>query len=255
MSVDNIKSPTAMEELLAGVMVDKILYDKVQLTEISGKEEDILAEENASASDKITRVLANCIISLESSVPDTKPITDNNHLKAIVKNLAMGDRIFLFIRLRVLSLDQNFVMDLQCPSDEKVPFKATVDLNTLELKKLEDKNIRTMTVPLTDGGEVVLKLATGHDEGLLSTIKNSKTRLTSGMMIRIESLNGKPASIEDVQKLSLRNRNTIRTATQKWDVGVDTTITATDPLDGKDFDTDLQLMQASFFFPSEILVD
>jgi hypothetical protein len=75
------------------------------------------------------------------------------------------------------------------------------------------------------------------------------------MMIRIESLNGKPASIEDVQKLSLRNRNTIRTATQKWDVGVDTTITATDPLDGKDFDTELQLMQASFFFPSEILVD
>src|ERR1035437_11080099 len=130
MSADNIKSPTAMEELLAGVMVDKILYDKVQLTEISGKEEDILAEENASASDKITRVLANCIISLESSVPDTKPITDNNHLKAIVKNLAMGDRIFLFIRLRVLSLDQNFVMDLQCPSDEKVPDRKSTRLNS-----------------------------------------------------------------------------------------------------------------------------
>jgi hypothetical protein len=251
---DEVKSPISTEELLAGVVYDNKIYDKVVIREMGGEEEDILADKKGSASEKITKVLASVITSLEASDGSILTHDDKSHgvIHKLVKGMTIGDRLYLFIRLRVLSLGNIFMMEFNSPfADEK--FRAVVNLDELEAKKLEDKAQRTREFALKTGQKVVIRLATGDDEDVLGRVEDSKSRATFSLLQRIDSIDGVKPTSEQLKKMSTANRNIIRTELLKFDVGVDTSITVQDPTTKKDFQQELGIEQPDFFFPSETL--
>jgi hypothetical protein len=245
---DEIVSPIETTELLAGVIKDDVVYEIVQLKEISGVEEDILAEKGGSVSEKISRILTNCIVNLSAKTGEL--IEDKKTLSMLVKKMVIGDRIYLFIKLRSISLGSKFLMEFVAPSDG-TKFSGTIDLDTLETTVLEDKTIRTKEVVLSND-TIVIGLGTGLDEEALSKVANSKTRLTTSLMQRIVSFNQVRPSFDVIQKLGIKDRNKIRQALEDFDAGVDTTVIAVDPGTGEEFETQLDMGQKSFFFPSEI---
>jgi hypothetical protein len=251
MALLNIKSAMQEEELLAGLLIEDKLYDRVVIQEISGEEEDILAEDKGSVSEKISQVIANCVerILPAKDETDASDITDKNRIKSLVKGMAIGDRMYLFIRLRVLSLDNNFLMDCKSPSDNN-EFKVIVDLNTLDVKKLEDKKVRMKTFKLPKSEiDVEIKLATGYDEEKLTSIQNGHAKMSTSILLRIEKIAGEKPTLENLKRLPLKDRNAIRTELESFDVGVDTKVIVKSPSDDFEYETELGLTQKGFFFP------
>lgn len=250
MSLDVAESPYAMEEIAAGVIVNDHVYDKVEIREITGTEEDYLAEKQTSVSHKMTKVLASCIKSLVSTENGSEPIIEPTKIRKQVESMAVGDRLLLFIRLRVISLGENFIMEFTSSKGNK--FNGAIDLNQLEIKRLPDKKVRTATFKTPMNNEAVIRLLTGKDEEFLGKLEGSATRATSSMLLRVATFNGKVPTLLDFQKLSLRERNFIRDKMAEFDAGVDTTVGAIDPDTGKEIEAELGIEQKNFFFPSEI---
>lgn len=248
--IDEAGSPYTTENLLAGIVIKDTVYDLVEMREITGLEEDYLAEKKGSVTSKISKVLASCIKRLKSSSKEDAIIEDSIDISRAVNDMAVGDRIYLFIRLRVLSLGEKFNMEFVAPSDGTI-FKGMINLNDLEIKTLEDKSKRTHSFTTPKGKEVVIRLAVGKDEEKLDAIGNSKFRATMALMQRLVTINNVAPTIETLQKLSLSERNFIREQLDKFDAGVDTTVIAIDPNTQKEFEAELGIGQKDFFFPSE----
>ena len=135
-TVDDAKSSIAEFELPCGYLhTDKVL-DIVELRELTGVEEDILASRKISNDSKLNKVLVNCINILrdkESSIV----IKDKAKLSEIVPKMATGDRLFLLIRLRQVSLGDNFEFQTICPECKKKQ-NFIVNLNDLKVLKLPE---------------------------------------------------------------------------------------------------------------------
>ena len=95
-------------ELPCGYVDDEgKVHDQAMLRELTGAEEDILATPKMSGSEKMTRIIGNCLIKLGDI---DKPG------KEIARKLTIGDRAVLLLAMRSVSLGAVYPFRVKCPS-------------------------------------------------------------------------------------------------------------------------------------------
>ena len=184
------------------------------------KDEDILTDIQLSKQGKtLDALLDNCI---ESDFP--------------LKKMLIGERVFLIVKLRSISLGTEFIADLNCAKCGD-RFKDKIDLSKLKIQKLDKKKVKVddkgnyifETKPLPDlKKKVTLRLLIGDDENRIQQIrKNYPDEYMSRLwLLRIVSIEGKEGlkSIHWVKELSVADSRVLRDEYLEHDCGVWTEI-------------------------------
>jgi hypothetical protein len=246
--MDEVKATVAEFELPCGHLEGDKVFDRVVIREMTGVEEDILAERNGSFISRMNQVIANCIIRIFG---DEGSIEDRGRMVEIVRNLSVGDRVVLMFLLRRVSIGDNFDFKIRCGNCNK-ELAMTVNLGDLKIKKSSDPRKRLFDLVLPSGKKVKCRIMTGVGEEAVDKIRNSGGDiLTAGIFIRIAEIDGKPPLMDEVKRLSLKDRNAIRKETGKIEGSIETSVSVKCNECGNDFETGIDVTQAGFFFPAE----
>lgn len=217
------------------------VHREIVVREMTGYEEDILAS-GADALKKLNEIQARCLMRIGE-------ISDKERMPKIVRDLPVGDRIFLLIAIRRVTLGDAYPFTFRCPKCSHEA-QMSLDLASLEVRGLEDPAVRTKEVALPSGRTAVFHIPTGRDEERFSSPSSDTSLLTRAVLLRLDTINGKPVSLADVKALPSRDLQALRREYEKFDVGVDTTIEIECPSCFEEFKTEMEI-QPSFFFPSE----
>lgn len=243
---NNLRDPKASEG--AGVLPCGYLTDSgdlitdVAVREITGAEEDMLASTKIKDFKKMGELIARCTVAVGA-------ITDRDEIAKIIPKLLVGDRVYLFLLIRRVTLGDDYPFRSKCPECE-LEGSFNVDLAALDVKSMVDPKVRTLTLVTPRGREVVLSPMDGVREERLSTVRNENDKATLALAARVVSMQGKPATIGDLKALSLSERNFLRDSYQQLEGGVDTTVEITCPKCAANFKNELDVTQRAFFFPS-----
>ena len=79
--------------------------------------------------------------------------------------------------------------------------------------------------------------------------KHKSDGLSQAILMRLEMLGDEKPTLKMVKSLGMRDRNFLRDQFQKVEGGVDTTLELECPACGHEWEKDLDLSAASFFFP------
>jgi hypothetical protein len=234
-------------ELPCGFLTeDGQLHTDVTLREMTGEEEEILGAKNMPVTKKINKVLANCTMSIG---PVPKPA-----IPTIIPNLMQGDRIFLLLAIRRVSLGDEMPFNSKCPScDAESQF--IIDLSDLDIKEMPDRKTRfyELELPRTKK-KVRMKVLTGTGEDAISKASNrGKDVISTAIFCRVESIDDTPPVMKDIKKLPLMDRNFLKNGWEDHEGGVDTTIQIECPTCDFDYETELDISQEGFFNPSAAL--
>lgn len=235
------------------------LYRDVVLDDITGIDEDTLANERLHREGiAVDRVLANTIAKLgpiENPMnPETGFRTNLKQMEEALKSLRVGDRYYLLLKLRADSLSNMFEAKLTCPACG-TPFEAGIDLNGLEVKKLNDYMAGNLIFSgKTDSHSFKFKVMTGGDEKLLKRIlKEKKEELTTALLfLKLVELDNEKPSLKRLKMMSSQRRNAIRKATLEAEGGVETELTVKCQECNHSWRTELPIGQRGFFFPSGV---
>lgn len=241
-ALEQPKSSQSIVDLPCGYLDDEdCLHTEVELRELSGNEEDLLFSKTIASHKKMSALLGRCIKRVGT-------ITDPGVIAMIPKHLLIGDRVFLMFALRRLSMGDDYPFKINCPECGDInPF--TVDLADLDVQKMKDPKKRVYQAELPSKTSVTFRLLSGADEERLAKYTKDD-KLSYALALRIEVLNGKPATIKDLKALSMRDRDQIRAIMDEYDGGVDTTLEMTCGHCGADFEDEVDPGQPGFFFPS-----
>lgn len=225
----------------------------VEMQEMTGHEEDLLADQSKQASgDLIDEVVARCIVKL-GSIERPRPSRDKFFMKH-VQSLLMTDKTFLLIRLRQLSLGDDMVFSATCPSCKHNHPRVTINLNDLKVTEMEDPTQREWTITLPASKKVVtLKAMDGIDgQRARKLMKQNKSDLVSAaMFVRVKDIDGKKLnSVSELKNLSVRDRDYIRQHLTKGEGGIDTTVEVQCEACAEEWKMGLPVGDISFFFPS-----
>jgi hypothetical protein len=187
---------------------------EAELREMTGAEEEILTNPRLIRSgDAINQVLANCIARLgDAKAPSLKDVLD----------LLSGDRLFLLVRLRQVSLGDEVALELACgnPSCRQAN-TVLVNLEELEVTKYAAEREFKVTLPVSQR-VVAFGHLDGHMEKRLAALKEPS--ISSAMTMRIREIDGKAPSRKALSELTLKDRNALREAMREADAGIDTTV-------------------------------
>jgi len=287
-NITDAKSSMGEFKLPGGYLNGDILFDRVTLRELTGREEDFLSAPNVDVNKKMNSVLVSCIKKIStndtrsspqfklkspkvtstindgqedvavapaveedsSDAADYDDIVDADAKVIAVNNMTLGDRVFLIIALRRVSLGDDFEFSINCPECNK-EMKKVVDLSALDIEEMSDKRKRFYDITLPSGKGVRMRVLLGKDEEKITSLASKKRNIMSqALLTRIESIDDEPASINILQELSLKDRNYIRQVFSEEEGGVDTTIGILCSDCSFDFDTELNMGDTNFFFPS-----
>lgn len=244
------------------------LHTEVQLKEISGRDEDMLNNEGMPPSKKMNALLASCVLRIGT-------ITDKGTISSVVADLLVGDRVFLILAIRRVSLGDNYPYKDTCPECERESLMS-LNLGELEVQKMKDplKRVFDARMPsraaikqwastgedipepeksAPSGKTIRFKMLTGRDEEKIAKANKSKGEdsVSALLGLRILMLDDKPPTIEELQDLTMAERSYIRDVVfRRDDGGVDTTLEVTCPTCDHDFKRELDIGQMGFFFPS-----
>lgn len=243
--IQDAKSSVNIFELPCGYLDrDGTLHREVKVREITGHEEDMLANPKMATGAKINGLISQCIERVGT-------VTDRGMLAEVVKGMTVGDRLFAIFAIRRVTVGDLYTFEAKCPKCDAVgPY--TVDLSELELKAMEDPYKRLYTVKLPKSGlEVSYHPMTGHDEAKLAQLDKKKTdSLSLSIAVRIDSISGEKPSLAKVKGLSMADRMFLRGDFDKHEGGVNTEVELDCPSCSETFKQDLDVGQPSFFFPS-----
>jgi len=223
-------------ELPLGVYDGIKFYPRIILREMTGEEEDILVS-RLSFSQKINMILERTIVKFLAR--------DNNELKPtpeIIRRMSVNDRLSAFLFLRIVSLGNEFSFITICPFCGS-KLNVNVDLYTLDIVKVKDEDkALEYKVQLPSGRVALCQVPLASLEDRIN-VKD----LTSAIALRVIQLDGQPVTIEDLKKLSMKDRAFLRQQFEKHEGGIDTTIEIECNKCGNEFKTDIDFGQKSFF--------
>ena len=249
MQMETPKGANGVYELPCGYLdpVTRELVKEVELREITGHEEDMLASKQVPSHAKITQLLAGCVTRIGA-------VTDPGLIAGIVQNLTVGDRVYLIFSIRRVTLGDELPVREKCP-ECKTTTLFMVDLGEdLQPKPMKDPMKRVFDVTLPKSGiEARFRVSTGTDEANLAKLnKRSKHKadaLSQALLMRLEMLGGEKPTLKMVKSLGMGDRNFLRSQYQEVEGGVDTTLELECPSCGHEWEKDLDLSAANFFFP------
>ncbi|MBF0556928.1 MAG: hypothetical protein HQK96_20630 [Nitrospirae bacterium] len=233
------------------------LYDKVILREMTGEEEDIFAARKMSITRKINKVLANCIVELGSK-EIVNVIREKPKLEEIVARLPSIDRMFLLVRIRQQTHGNIFGFDYTCHNlvtdeDGEHPCElkqyVSVNLSELDVKMPVDKKKRLFECAVSNGRKVEFRIMDGGDDQFLNSGDEEKS-LSEIMMRRVTKFDGRSVNLDDLKKMSIKDRKIIRREMEKADAaGMDSEIEIECAKCKKTVKETLRFDSADFFFP------
>lgn len=255
---DDARTTVGALRLLGGfIMVDKAtadqwLLNEVMMREISGYEEDILASSKWDVERKFSAVLSNCLTRIGDG--DGHYIHDRNQMHNVVDNLTQTDRIQMILYLRMISVEvgPRFTFTINCPGCGE-EFDKTVQLDELKQVAPPDPMMRVYEVTIPGNILVRCKVLLGKDETELGRAReDTSNRASLAIKTRLISIGGEVPRMPDIKKLTLRQRNYLRSQFEKHEGGIDTTVPGTCPACSRRFSMEVDIGQESFFFPSEL---
>lgn len=272
--LDDPKSSVDVFELPCGYLTpDKELWRHVKLREIDGECEDILANPRTPPVLKMGELLARCVQRIGAC-------TDEGRIAGeIVPKLALGDRVFLLIAARRVTLGDRYLFEQTCKNPNcfdmidgrPVPTKSQyeIDLGNLEIKPMPNPMVRNYTAQISsrdaEGKLVTVPMAwhvmTGEDDVKIARFAGEHI-VSLQILARLDEWAGKTMTLRPdgsnalellmwAKSLSMRTRNALRDAFEASEGGVDTGIELTCPRCQKDFSTELSI-DAGFFRPSQV---
>ncbi len=210
---------------------------EIELVELTGREEELLTNQRLIKSgEAINQVLLNCI----------KRIGENKSPKLDdVLNLLSGDRLFILVKLRQISLGDTVELELICPACKQTGF-ISVNLEDLAVTPYSTEREFTFKLP---GSKKQIKFGylNGHKEKQLVLLKEPS--LTSAMLARIISVDGKPPNKKVITELPMRDRSELRREMLKVDAGIDTEVEVICQWCGSRLKTRLEA-EPNFLFPN-----
>jgi len=245
--IENAKPSVDSFELPCGFIdSENKLHTSVIVTEITGEEEEILAARNMPVTKRINKILTNCT---ESIGPYS-----GQQLSFIIPDLTQGDRIYLLMAIRRASLGNEMPFQTKCTSC-KEDARFILDLADLETKKMPNPLIRTydLVLPKTKK-KVRMKVLTGRGEEAISkAAQKGIDVISTAILARMDSIDDKPVTIDDLKGLPLMDRNFLKDAWVDNEGGVDTEVQIDCPACGVSYETELDISQQGFFNPSATL--
>lgn len=238
------KAPLGIFDLPCGVLTaEGELLTEVKVREITGNEEDMLAAKNISGGKKITQLIANCLERLG-------PVTEKSALTHLARGMTIGDRVFLMMAIRRVTLGDEFPFEKACEHCQ-VKSIFMVDLSALEAVKMADPLKRIHDVTLPSGKTARFHVMTGADEENLSKVP-AQDSLSMAILVRLDQVDGQPANLETVKSLGMKDRHAIREAFEAVEGGMETAVDLDCPACGESFKAELEVGQTGFFFPSRV---
>jgi len=246
---------------------------EVELDEITGIEEDILADTRMAAdgsglpaksgSARITEILSRCTIRIGNSVrPEGMDrFTSPKFFEECWWNAYLADRSYSVVQLRRLSLGDDFSFTENCPACKQEIPNISVDLSTLTITEADQEAARKAVHPLElpSGNTFSWRMFTGRDEDKIHSIQRNhqEDMRTALLFLRCVQLNDltSPVEIQEtIRRMGIRDRTTIRNAMSKVEGGIeqDHKITCPHAMCHTQFTLRLDPGKPSFFFPSEI---
>ncbi|HUT54400.1 MAG TPA: hypothetical protein VM658_13510 [bacterium] len=187
---------------------------EVELREMTGAEEELLTNQRLiRTGDAVNQVLKNCVLRLgENAKPGMKEILD----------LLSGDRLFILVKLRQISLGEEVDLELVCPNTACREANLT-SVNLEELKLTPYGKDREFTFKLPGSNRKVKFMhLDGNMEKRLASLKEPS--ITSAMLMRIVEIDGKPPTRKLMAEMSLRDRSALRQEMARVDAGIDTVV-------------------------------
>jgi hypothetical protein len=231
------------------------LHRQIQLREITGVEEDILLSKTGSIVTKFNDVLTNCVLKIGH-------ISDRQKISKLVLDMRTGDRTFILLALRRVSLGDTYPFEFKCPDATcKAKHTLEVDLSELEIALPDgfdpDEPEAVLKrelweVQLPSGIKAVIKVMTGRLEFEIDqkAKRNAEDRLSRMMRVRIASLDDKEPTVRHIQALTMRDRDFLRGFFDQIDGGVNTTVEVECPSCMEESEVEVNPGQEGFFFPS-----
>ncbi len=211
---------------------------EVELREMTGAEEELLTNARLIRSgDAINHLLRNCIVRLG----DATEVTDKD-----VLDLLSGDRLFILVKLREISLGNEVDLELSCANSScRETNLLAVDLSEVKATKYGTDREFVFELPASKR-KVHFAHLDGNKEKRLAALK--EPTISSAMLIRILDVDGKPPTKKLLSEMSLRDRTALRKAMQKVDAGPDTAVALDCEACGSPIRTRLEA-EPAFFFP------
>ncbi|OPZ83577.1 MAG: hypothetical protein BWY76_02207 [bacterium ADurb.Bin429] len=208
------------------------------IRELTGVEEELLTNTRLlRTGTAINQILRNCLVQLDEKTELTP--TD-------VLDLLDGDRHFLLIKLRQVSLGDEVSLSLVCPHPACQATNAIqVNLEDLPVTPYPPEREFTITLP-GSGRTVRFGHLDGHKEVRLAALPDAD--MTHGMLIRILDIDGNAPNKKTVVEMSLKDRQALREAMKAVDGDIDTTVNTTCQRCGTPIKTKVEAHQ-DFFFP------
>lgn len=222
------------------------LMTEVQVREITGNEEDMLASQQIPSPVKITQLLAGCVSRIG-------PVTDKGLIAGMVQGLTVGDRVFLIFAIRRVTLGDELPVREKCPECGTTTLFMVDLADELQPRPMKDPMKRVYDVELPSGTTARFRVSTGQDEANLSKLtkrqKHKADALSQALLMRLELLGGEKPTLKMVKSLGMRDRHYLREQFQEVEGGVDTSLELECPSCGHEWEKDLDLSAANFFFP------
>ncbi len=209
------------------------------LREMTGAEEELITNGKLLRSgDAVNQLLCNCLVQLgENSNVTVKDVLD----------LLAGDRLFILVKLRQISLGDEMTLRLACPNANCQGInQLNINLDDLTINPYPTEREFTCILP---GSGLLVKFdyLDGHKEKRLAALPEAT--ISQGMLIRILEIDGKTPNKKTVTEMSLRDRQALRQAMLDVDGGIDTTIDTVCQHCGQPIRTRAEA-DAGFFFPN-----
>jgi len=239
------KSSIGLFDLPCGYIdSDGTLHTEIKVREITGHEEDMLANRKLKSTKKLNELITRCVERIGT-------ITDKGKLSQVVLDMTVGDRLFAIFAIRRVTVGDNYTYQVKCKECNAVN-TVTMDLSTLEVKYMPDPTKREFEVTLPKSKlHVTFTPMTGRGEEKLSNLgKNTEDTLSLALLMRLTEIEGARPTLKAVKNMSSVDRIYLRDSFTKVEGGVETSVELDCPECYAEFKEDLDVSQAGFFFPT-----
>ena len=263
-----------------GIEVGGELVREVWLREMSGHEEDILADNRRAHAGKgdllvggaarITKILARCTFKFgseerpENRDPDT---AEEKHFYNLWDRMPSAGRQFALVCFRRQSVGDDYTFKVKCPECSTEIKNVHVDLSTLDVYPPyrttttagKDRDAKCLHVEHEGktpfGLSFTYKLILGkHEDAFAKGIDDNEDRvITQALLNSLTSINGDPmVTVRSIKNLSKRNRDWLRIFLDEESAGVDNSIEVSchNTKCLHKFTHNITFGSQSFFFPS-----
>lgn len=220
------------EHLLAGYLDnDGVLHDTFDYREMTGKDEEAISKAEVRANGaKLCNVLVERCVTRIGNL-DKKEVGQFKWGQ-IVRDLLGGDLDYIVFKIRELSKGTEVEFTHKCPNCGQ---KLITVMNTDEFKVQPFKGLREVPFELIRGykdnkgnvhKEGVLRLPNGYDREVITPMfrKNPSSAITTLITRCIKFNDGTIPNAQQVQDMSVRDRDILESIIKENVFGVDTTI-------------------------------